>query len=150
MKPKNAKKELEKVIKKSGTPMSSLTPAQGIRLMLDFYRDVRADGCELDEDGDMLLFQWGTSDAGDGETFQFDISRQFILAESEDDDAMSQLAFTFHFTPTAKLAKLEDGNEWCSTPDELADFESFITRSGAYDAIATASPPTVTLEFGGV
>ena len=54
MKPKEAKTELEKLIRQSGTPKSDLTPAQGIRLMLDFYRDVRADGCKFDEDGDLL------------------------------------------------------------------------------------------------
>ncbi len=150
MTPKNAKKELEKFIKKCDTPMGSLTPAQGIRIMLDFYRDVRADGCELDEDGDMLLFQWGTSECGDSESFQFDITRQFILVESEDDDAMSQLSFTFHFTPSAELAKLEDGNQWCSTPDDLEEFESFITGSGAHGAVAAARPAKVTLEYGGV
>jgi len=55
MTPENAKTELEKRIKQSGVAMSELTPAQGIRLMLDFYRDVRADHCEIEEDGDMLL-----------------------------------------------------------------------------------------------
>jgi hypothetical protein len=150
MKPKNAKKELEKVVKKSGTPMSSLTPAQGVRIMLDFYRDVRADGCELEEDGDMLLFQWGTHDCGEGESFQFDITRQFMLSESEDDDAISQLSFTFHFKPSPELAKLEDGNQWCSTPDDLEELESFITGSAAHAAVATARPAKVTLEYGGV
>ena len=150
MKSKNAKKELEKLIKKSGIAMSSLTPAQGVRLMLDFYRDVRADGCELDGDGDMVLFQWGTYDFGEGKSFQFDLTRQFMVAESEHDDAMSQLSFTFHFTPSAELAKLKDGNKWCSTLDELEEFESFITDSGAYGVVATAQPMKVTLNYGGV
>jgi hypothetical protein len=28
--------------------------------MLELYSDVRADGCDLEQDGDMLLYQWGT------------------------------------------------------------------------------------------
>ncbi len=132
--------------------MDGLTPVQGIRLMLDFYRDVRADGCELDEDGDMLLFQWGTYDFGDGRSFQFDLTRQLTVAEPEEDDdsAMSQLSFTFHFTPSAQFDALKDGNRWCSTPDELEDFETFITGSDAHRAVATARPAKVTLEYGDV
>ena len=152
MTPKTAQKELEKRIKQSGTPISSLTPAEGIRLMLDFYRDVRADGCQLEEDGDMLLFQWGTYDFGEGRSFQFNITRQFMLSEPEDEDddaAMSQLSLTFHFTPSPQLDTLE-GNRWCSTPEDLADFEAFITGGEAHRAVATARPTNVTLDFGGV
>jgi hypothetical protein len=153
MTPKTAKNELEERIKQSGTSMSSLMPAQGVRLMLDFYRDVRADGCELDEDGDMLLFQWGTYDFGEGRLFQFNITRQFTVAEPEDgddDSATSQLSFTFHFMPSAQLDALEDGNRWCSSPAELEDFEEFITDGDAHRAVATARPAKVTLEYGGV
>jgi hypothetical protein len=152
MTPKNAKQELEKR-KDSSTPISSLTPVQGIRLMLDFYRDVRVDGCELDEDGDTVLVQWGTYDFGEGRSFQFDLTRQFTAAElkdEDDDSAMSQLSFTFHFTPSAQFEALKDGNRWCRTPDELKDFEAFITGSDAHRAVATAPPQKVTLEYGGV
>jgi hypothetical protein len=151
--PKDAKKELEKRIKQSGKPMSSLTPTQGIRLMLDFYRDVRADGCELGEDGDMLLFQWGTYDFSGARSFQFDITRQFTIAEPEDEDddsAMSQLSFTFHFTPSPQFDAVKDGNRWCMSPDELEDFEAFITGGDSHRAVATAQPAKVTLEYGGV
>jgi hypothetical protein len=73
MRPQQAKTKLEERIKQSGTPTADLTLAQGVRLMLDFYRDVRAQGVDLDDDGDMLLFQWGTYDwDGAGRTFQCD------------------------------------------------------------------------------
>ena len=35
-----------------------------IELMTAFSREVRADDCNMDADGDMLLFQWGLSDCG--------------------------------------------------------------------------------------
>ena len=152
MTPESAQQELQTRIQQSGRPMSSLTPAQGIRLMLDFYRDVRADGCELDEDGDMLLFQWGTYDFGEGRSFRFDITRQFIAGlpeDADDDSAMSQLSFTYHFTQSAQFDALK-GSRWCSTPDDLPDFETFITGSDAYRAVATARPERVTLDYGGV
>src|SRR3954467_3458142 len=86
MTPENAKKEFEKRIKQSGTAMNSLLPAQAIPLMIEFYKDVRAANCELDEDGDMLLCQWGSHDWGQGRSFEFDITRQFIRSHSEDED----------------------------------------------------------------
>jgi hypothetical protein len=150
MKPTNAKMELEKRISESGTPLSSFTPAHGIRLMLDFYRDVRTDGCELDGDGDMLLFQWGTYTFAKAKSFQLDITRQFILTEPEGDDAMSQLSFTFHFTPSPEFDALKRGERWCHTPGDLQDFEAFITGSAPYLVISTAQPQKVTLEYGGV
>ena len=33
---------------------------RGIEALLAFYEEDRAEGCLIDEDGDMLLFQWGT------------------------------------------------------------------------------------------
>lgn len=153
MTPENAKKELETRIKQAGIAVGELTPAQGIRLMLDFYKDVRADTCELDENGDMLLFQWGTYDWGEGRSFQCDITRQFIVAHSEDEDdhvAMSQLSFTFHFTPSAQFDAIKSSNRWCGRLGELGVFEAFITGSDAYRAVQASRAAKVTLRYGGV
>jgi len=146
MKPKNAKKEFGNLIKQSGVPMGNLTPAQGVRLMLDFYRDVPVEGCDP-EGGDMLLFQWGVFDFGDGEFFQIDITRQFTLEDAGGDEDMSQLSFTFYFDPTEELAKIEDGDRWCESPAELREQEAFISGFGALHSVFTAKPKRVTLEY---
>ena len=132
----------------AGTPISELTLAQGIRLMLDFYRDVRAENCNLDEDGDMLLFQWGPGQGG----FECDITRQFIVAQSEDeedDPAMSQLSFTFQFSPSPQVA-IKSGNRWCYAPDGLAEFEAFINSTDVFQALQTARSKKVILDYGAV
>jgi len=147
MTPENAKAELEKRIEQAGTPMSDLTLAEGIRLMLAFYRDVRADNCKLDEDGDMLLFQWG---GGQG-SFECDITRQFIVTHSEDDEpAMSQLSFTFHFASSPQFGAIKSGNHWCYAPDGLADFDTFINTSEVLRAAHAQRAANVTLDYGGV
>ena len=46
--------------------INQLSAADAIELMAAFYREVRADDCTLDADGDMLLFQWGLADWGTG------------------------------------------------------------------------------------
>ncbi|HWI59671.1 MAG TPA: hypothetical protein VNZ22_20760, partial [Bacillota bacterium] len=134
----------------AGLHLTELSPAEGIRLMLDFYREVRFDGCPLEEDGDMLLFQWGPAGEGREQTFQCDISRQFIEAEVTEDDTISQLSLTFHFAPSPALRALKEGNRWCSLPDELAGFEAFITASKVYRAVETLQPTRVTLASGEV
>jgi len=151
VKPEDAKQELERRIKASGTPIECLTPAQGIRLMLDFYRDIRADGCELDKDGDTLLFQWGTHELGEGHSFRFDITRQFNLVETEDEDAaMSQLSLTVHFAPSVELEAFQDGDRWCSTPDGLEDFEAFICSGETFRSVGYARGVKVTLDYSNI
>ena len=117
--------------------------------MLDFYRDVRADGCSLDEDGDMLLIQWGRYNSRETSLFQVAITRQFIVADTEalDDSEISQLSFTFHFSPSAQFDILKVGNQWCNTPNELEDFKTFIMESAVYQKVSTEQTVKVTLEY---
>jgi hypothetical protein len=81
MKPGDALRELERLLKARGATSSKVSVRDGIEAMLDFYRNTRADDCSLDDDGDMLLFQWGTSDWGKGPEFDLGITRQFIRGD---------------------------------------------------------------------
>jgi hypothetical protein len=67
MKPRSSKKAFLKLIANANRHLDTLEPAEGVELMLAFYRDERAAGCPIDADGDMLLFQWGTYDWGEGD-----------------------------------------------------------------------------------
>ena len=114
--------------------------------MLSFFQDERADGCEINEDGDMLLYQWGCYVWGNGESFELNITRQFMVAAGEDED-IRQLSLTFKLKPAESLRKLADGNRWCRSPDEITEFRSFIESSGAFKAVSKAKPVEVTLEL---
>jgi hypothetical protein len=102
MKAKRAKQEFERLIQRSGMRVGSLSPARGLEMMLAFYRTVRFDDVDIAGNGDMLLYQWGTYDWGEGESFEFDITRQLILGTGEDEDIF-QLSLTFKFQPTVAL-----------------------------------------------
>ena len=106
--------------------------------MVSFYDEVRADECNLDEDGDMLLFQRGIYDWGDGEYFENHITRQFIFPQQfEDDeeeweeDAMWQLSFTLKYPPGENMRILEAGNRWRASPIEIKDFREFVKNNMA-------------------
>jgi hypothetical protein len=130
-----------------GHPLEALTPPEGIHLMLSFYREERVEGCDLDANGDMLLYQWGTYDGGEGELFEFDITRQLIVGDGEDDDIF-QLSLTFKFQPAESLRQLGKGNHWCHSPEELEELQAFISGSPAFLVSGREVPSEVQLEYG--
>jgi hypothetical protein len=133
-------------IEDAGRSLRALTPSEGVNLMTDFYREERAEGCRTDDDSDMLLYQWGTYDWGEGESFELDITRQLITG-GEDDDIF-QLSLTFRFRPTDALRQLGAGNRWCYSPDELEDFRGFIHGSAPFLAVEREAAAVVKLDYG--
>jgi hypothetical protein len=150
MNPATAKAEFEKFINQSGSTVSKLTPTGGIHLMLNFYKEIRADNCPIDEDGDMLLYQWGTYNWGEATYFQFDITRQFVEAGFEGDDGISQLSLCFYFHPSDEFKQLDHGHRWCSSLIELSDFESYIKTNIAYLKVAKVTPIKLEIEYSKV
>ena len=121
-------------------------PKDVIGAMTDFYRSHRADDCELDQDGDMLLFQWGTYDWGQGRWFEFNITRQFMLTEGED-EGIFQLSVTLKYSPAAEFDALLSGNQWCHCPSELPDFIEYIFASKPMRSIAQLPCSNAILEY---
>jgi len=108
---------------------------QIVEAALDFYVAAPASDLALDGDADMLLFQFGVYDWGKGEHFEFDITRQFIIAGAEGDDAISQLHCTTYYEPTAVLRAIGRGNRWCASRADLPEFRRFVLATGAYVAV---------------
>jgi hypothetical protein len=114
--------------------------------MLAFYKDTRASDVDLDANGDMLLFQWGTYDWGKGEQFEFYVTRQLIGGTGEDDDIW-QLNLTYCFPPSETLRKMGEGHRWCSRPDQLDAFELFITSHPAFGLVGSRDDGQVQLYY---
>ena len=146
MNPSESKACLEQFVADSGHSIATLTAADATRVMLAFYRQVRAAGCPLDEDGDMVLFQWGVHDFGEGETYRYDITRQFILAGSDGDDGMSQLSLTVHYPVTDTLRALK-GSRWCPSPMKADELEQFIGSHEATKVVSLLAPLRTTLDW---
>ena len=94
MKASEALSHFQNFVRRRGATIDNLGHDEAVQLMLDFYREVRADDCDLDAGGDMLLFQWGTYDWGSGEAFEYDITRQLIREPYYDE--ILQLSLTFN------------------------------------------------------
>ena len=132
MAPDNAQTEFTRRLRARGVELSAIGIDVGLSEAFAFYRDVRPTGCDDDLDGDMLLFQWGIYDLGEGRYFNLDLTRQFILEGTEDDESIFQLGFTFLYVPSPALEALRPGNRWCHSPAELPEFQRYVTSSEAY------------------
>jgi hypothetical protein len=143
---KKARRTFERYISRRGVNPAGLRPSGGVDAMLGFYRDVRARDCDIEQNGDMLLFQWGTHDWKHGEHFFFDITRQLITGLAEDDNIW-QLSLTFEFPSDDALHALGSGNRWCPSPRQLAEFAAFVRSSAAYSTVANRSDASVVLSY---
>src|SRR6185295_268715 len=141
MKPAESEGVLRKRI---GKPLEQLTPREAITAMCGFYAEQRAEGADLDQDGDMLLYQWGVYGWDEPETFQVDITRQFMVTG---EDEPYQLQLICYYKPTDAFRKISASNQWCPSPGELAQFRKYIEASEAFKAVADAKPDRVDLRF---
>jgi hypothetical protein len=147
MAPDAALTEFTNRLRARGIELPGASTDAGFSEAFAFYREVRPAGCAKELDGDMLLYQWGTYDWGQGRFFNLDLTRQFILEGAEDDEGIFQLAFKFLYPPSSALDALKDGNRWCHSPADLAEFERYVISSQAYRAVLGQLPAGVQLTY---
>jgi hypothetical protein len=147
MKHTEALKIFKQRLKQANIKLTDLQPMSGINLMLRFYKEIRCDKCSLEEDADMLLFQWGIYDWGVGEFFELDITRQLIRNSSCEDDDIWQLSLTFKFVVTEKLRQVPEGNRWCPNLEALDEFVSFIENHASFALLQKQLAEKVELDY---
>lgn len=157
MTPATSLAAFEQRLSLGGRSVSALAASDGVEAMLAFYAAERCDGCVLEEDADMLLFQWGTYNWGDSTHFELNITRQLMPGgggggdeDEDDDEGILQLSLTFRFPPTAELQALGSGNEWCDTPSGLPAFRACIDACPAFERVGSRIPSEVVLHLDSV
>ena len=111
-------------------------------VFLDYYQTVPFETVGVENDGDMLLFQYGICDWGQGEHFELNLTRQLIEMHDEDEeqeDHMYQLQVTLFYKP-ADFASVESFNKWSSDCTTLNDFKEIILTSAGYQAALNHIP----------
>ena len=78
---------------------------------------------------DMLLFQFGCYDWGEGEFFELDVTRQL---SGEPDSPIEQLHCTISYPVNDSLLKLGEDNFWCENRFDVAKFESRVLNHDAF------------------
>jgi hypothetical protein len=130
-----------------GIDVARAEPAVGVSAMTRFYVRERADDCDVTRDEDMLLFQWGSYDWGQGENFEIDIVRQVVLPDESDDDAIWQLHLTYRYPVSDCLRALGAGDRWCGAPSDLGDFERYLGGLRLNAALAGRVDADVEIRF---
>lgn len=133
-----SERAFEAHLARRGTPFAAIAAAAALAAMIDWYESERADDAlSLDDEGDMLLFQWAIHDGGEGERFEIGLTRQFIAApgdEYEDEDVSegyTQLSATFLFEPTKAMREIPRGHHWCHGPADVAAFRTLVDEHPA-------------------
>ncbi len=109
-----AEKALLRILGNHGWTLDTITVDQGVDAMLEFYTQHRAQHTDLDDDGDLLLVQWGSG--------ILDLTRQLIRSGSAD-NPIRQLSLSFQIDG----ALPEAGNEWFSDPAAPIEVPAFFT-----------------------
>lgn len=100
-----------------------------INTSLTLFQEIKVKGIVSDdEDGDMLLFQYGTYDWGNGKFFEFNITRQFIKVN---EDEPYQLSMTLFFEPI----ECKSYNSWSNDFDNLEKWIENIKETEGYKLI---------------
>lgn len=146
MNAREARTQFEKYVAASGVAEPLATPEKAFTVMFRFYGDCRADDVDIDADGDMLLFQWGMHDWGEGPRFEVDLTRQLIATDGEDDDIW-QLHLTYRFAPTEDLRQLGSGHRWCTKPELIEEFQDTVLNHPTYRRVASRSDGTLELDY---
>jgi hypothetical protein len=118
----------------------NLTATGVIEEVVRFYRDVRIAGADVEDDGDMLLFQWGDGEhlilseptdfrSPESADYEFDgveskyldFTRQVFVAGDEGDEDFDesaiQMSITLIYGPAS--GKEQAGNVWIATPSRV-------------------------------
>src|SRR5436309_3223876 len=82
-------------IEGKGLSLDDLSLSAFPGFILNYYRAVGFDDVVAAEDGDLVLFQYGVHNWGDGEFFEVDFTRQLMFEDLE----ILQQSFTFYFEP---------------------------------------------------
>ena len=128
---------LRYVEQRAGVEVADLTPSRGAELFLGFFRDVASDCGRSNGTGDILLLHWGLRDWEDGERFDIELARQFVVPGGQEAQ-VSQLSLTFSFVPEAKPRSLGPGELRCRGRDEAESF-----AEGLSSCVALAAVPRV-------
>lgn len=126
--------------------VSQLEKHEGIDLIktaIELYSLERIDGATSISE-DMLLFQWGVFDWGEGEYFELDITRQISPPDTEE---LRQLSCTLYFSSSATLRDLGDGNRWCSSLEEFNSFSEFVLTSKVFKVCSAIAPKKSSVEL---
>ena len=139
----------------------STTAESALTRIAEFYTGIRITAAEIDDDGDMLLFQWGASspitecetpidlrgetdfEEGSAEFGYLDFTRQ-VNPENEDDDfddSAIQMSVTLFYEPATGDESMD--NQWICSPQELDEGIEKLRKDTFVAKVLSAKPSRI-------
>jgi hypothetical protein len=145
---RDAQRNLMDVASQHGLDLASLDPSEAVDIMIHWYETMEAvDAAPNDEDGDALLFQWGSFEFEHLRTFQYDITRQMISSDG-DEQVVWQLSLTLHYEPTPESENLRgDKDFWCLAKAGIQTWRAAVQASAATSYVTQRRPLRVAVTF---
>ncbi len=108
--------------------------------MIRFYRDVRIESIVKAAYDDVLSYEWGIFDLGEGPGFHLDISREFTEVEQEEDEANElfgdyRLSLTFRYLAIDELRAFGSGDRKCEAIEDIPVFRAFVRQSPPFSKL---------------
>ena len=120
--PRTSERALRRWLDRAAGDRHDLPAETFLAAAINFYRDVPVAGIVREEGADMLLFQYGTYDWGEGAAFEVEVTRQFA---HDSEGTLSHLHATLRFAPDPALEALGAFDVWC---ERRADVDTFARR----------------------
>jgi hypothetical protein len=132
-----------------GVDPSRLDPADAFSQLIDACETEPIPGAlPGNEDGDMLLFQYGTYDWGSGPRFDLDLTRQLVFAADDPDETeIWQLHLVYRYNPQPALTDLGRHYRWFHSPAEASAARAHIAASPALRVCQGQRPVEVAIEW---
>jgi hypothetical protein len=145
---RDAQRNLVDLASLHGPDLASLDPSEAVDIMIHWYETMEAvDAVPDDEDGDALLFQWGSFEFEHPRTFQYDVTRQLISSDG-DEHVVWQLSLTLHYEPTPESDDVRgDRYIWCFTKADIPTWRAAVQGSAATTYVAQRRPLRAAVTF---
>jgi len=128
----------------AGFELEELTVSTALDTVVSFYRERRFEDVSLDDDGDMLLCEWGFSAEEDELVVAF--VRQ--LRTTGDDGELRQLRLALVFELIDAIADAKPGHtEWCFHPDDADDLRGAVREEPWFEELEEIEPSDVSLDY---
>jgi hypothetical protein len=138
-----AKDDLTSFLGASNTTEFGPVPDHVFEAFLRYYATVSYVGCDRSRDADMLLFEYGVYDWGEGKRFQLDFVRQFIVGDLEDESQLEQLRLTLFYPPEV-AGDAAPYDVWSHVG--LETYADRVRKSPGFRAASAASPGRMQIE----
>jgi hypothetical protein len=146
-----AKSHLKKCIKNQGLKFKESSLETIIPVIKEHYV-YSYNFCDKENDGDMLLFQWGDEDFDDEPDafYVVDFTRQFSLEKDKEYLSMKQLEVCYYYNKSDIPSFPKSGNKWSTSFEEIELFLEWVTTTEAYLAIQNTKPVKQTITYSNV